>query len=74
VDVKAGVAFVSDGNVADGAQHFALFVDLDFLVGFGREVEPADGSPFEGANRSQRCRGNFRFIRKARQRCKCFFS
>jgi hypothetical protein len=35
-------AVVADGKVADRAQDFALFGDLDFLVGILLEIEPAD--------------------------------
>ena len=41
MNVKAGIAVVADGNVADRAPDFALFGDLDFPVGLLLEIEPS---------------------------------
>src|SRR5262245_60461081 len=38
VDVQARVAVVTNGDIADGAQHLALLVDLDLAVILRSEV------------------------------------
>jgi hypothetical protein len=70
MNVKAGIAVVADGNVADRAQDFALFGDLDFPVGLLLEIEPADNSAFEGADDGQRGRGYPGVVGGFRQRRK----
>ena len=68
--MKAGLAVIADGYVADRTENLALLVDLDSAVAFRSNVEPADGCPFEGADRRQRRRRNSRFIGEAGERCK----
>src|SRR3954452_8148056 len=70
MDVKARLAVVADGNVSDRAQHLALFANFDPLVALRCNVEPSDGRLFEGADRSQRCRGNPGLVGEFRQRRK----
>jgi hypothetical protein len=55
VKMEARFAVIANGNIPDRAQDFALIGDLDLLVGFLGEIEPADRGLFEGANRGQRC-------------------
>src|SRR5450631_2184238 len=74
MNVKAGIAVVADGNVADRAQDFALFGDLDFPVGLLLEIEPADNSAFEGADDGQRGRGYPGVVGGFRQRRKGLFA
>jgi len=40
-------AVVAERDVADGAQHLALLVDLDLSVTLRGEIEPADRRPLE---------------------------
>lgn len=54
VDMDTGLAVIAGGHVADGAEHLALFGDLDRLVGLHVEVEPADRGLFESAYGGQR--------------------
>lgn len=54
VNVQAGLAVIAGGYVADRAEDFALFVDLDLPVVLCDDVEPADRRLFEGADRCQR--------------------
>jgi hypothetical protein len=74
VNVKTRIAVVADRNVADRAQDFALFGDLDFLVSLLLDFEPADGGFLECTDSSQGCRGNSGFVREFRQCRKRFFA
>ena len=53
MNMQAGLAIVTDGNVADRAQNLALLADLDLLVGLPRDVKLADGRVAERADRGQ---------------------
>ena len=74
VNVKTRIAVVADRNVADRAQDFALFGDLDFLVSLLLDIEPADGGFLESTDSSQGCRSNSGFVREFRQCRKRLFA
>ena len=57
MNVKTSIAIVADRNVADRAQDFTLFGDLDFLVSLLLDIEPADGGFLESADGCQGGRG-----------------
>jgi hypothetical protein len=54
VDTRLSVVADSD---PDRAQHLALLRDLDLLIGFLLEIEPANDRRFEGAYGGERRRG-----------------
>jgi len=63
-------AVVAERDVADGAQHLALLVDLDLSVTLRGEIEPADRRPLERTDRGQRGRRQLFVIGEFGQRRK----
>ena len=57
VQMQAGPAIVALCQIAQEAQDFALFVDLDRLILFRREIKPANLRFRKCTNRRNRCTG-----------------
>jgi hypothetical protein len=74
MDVKARFTVVTDRNVPNRAQDFALLGDLDFLVCFFLKIEPPDRGVLESTNGGQGGCGNLGIVCEPRQDCKRFFS
>ena len=70
MDVEARLAVIANGYVPDRTENLALLIDLDLAVVFRSNVEPADGSPLEGADCGQGGRGNPGCIGETGERCK----
>ena len=74
VNVKAGLAIVSDRQVSNRAQYFTLLSDLNLFVSPFFKIEPSDRRLFESADGCQRGCRKPDVVREFRQRGERLFS
>lgn len=74
MDMQAGLAIVAQRDIADRAQHFALFVDRDFAVGLRFQVKPADGRSLERTDGGQRSAADLLVDSESGKPAECFFA